>query len=1120
MLLRITTLVFFCLLNLALSAHNFNALVYMPPGPSSLNSSAWASLVGLSQAHSFSIDSTSQNSAFTATNLDNYAVVIFLNRTPASLGASEQGALEAFLQNDKGLVLLHTALMPHSGWAWWDKAATSYLSTQMSSQMGDVIVADRAHPSTLTLPQVWAFTDSWYNVADTVRGKAHVLATLEEKSVTGGTNGFDHPVSWAKEYAGGRVWATTLGGDIALYQSSFFMDHLTGGIEWAAKELPGDAGATIDQNYDITVLDGMNTDPMALDVADDGRVFFIEKNGSVKAWKPSTGSTVLVGSVPVFPGGENGMMGMALAPGFPTPPYIYLHYTYQDGNWGNTGGGEQRVARFKVNGDVLDMSSEEILFTYNIERAAEIHSSGCLDFDADGNLFIATGDNTSYGAGASVNPYNPIDERTGNDIFDAQRSSGNTNDMRGKIMRITPSDSIGGGYTIPAGNLFPATDSTLGEIYIMGVRNPFRMKVDTATGWVYWGDVGPDAIFSDPNRGPIGKDEFNQAKGPGNFGWPYFAGDNTPYNDYDFVTSTSGALFDPANPFNDSPNNSGKQQLPPAQPALMWMDKNTLTPEFPEFYAGSATAMVGDVYQFTPASTSQARLPEYFDKKLFIMDWTRNFVKEVVLDPNGNVLKINPFLESHDWLRPMDLKVGPDGCIYSLEWDLSWGGAANPNSRISRICYAPGARSPKAIADADVLAGPAPLTVQFDAANSTDPAGLALGYEWDFGDGSAVDTTINPSHTYSSVGVYTVRLTVTNAESRRGNAVLTITAGNSAPEVSIIEPEDGTFYDWFDSVAFVVRVVDNEDGTTDDGSIPCTDLDNQTLLGHDGHAHPSAILNLCEGAFFTPSGGHSISEDEVFYLFEATYTDRGLGGSGKLRGSQINLLHPRLKQAEHFTASHGIQVIPTADLESISDIADIDDGDFIAFEPMNFKGVRNVKVRYASGGPGGVMEIHKGIPNGAATLAGSGNLRPTGSWTRYLDAKIPVRDLGGTDTYYFVFKNPNQPNSLFRINEFYFGTDSLIIIPTDLEVDQNDKFLRVYPNPTNDRLWIELNTLEAGVSMQLLDLQGKVQQQNVLDGNVNARSRFAIEMRDLTDGIYVLILENGGRKWYRKVVKK
>ncbi len=1110
----------FALMSLGLRAHNFNALVYMGPGPNSLNSTALAALASLAQAHSFTVDSTSQNSAFTSANLANYTVVIFLNRTPSSLGASEQGALEAFLQDDKGLVLLHTALLPHSGWPWWDKAATGYLSTQMSSQPGEVIVADRVHPSTLTLPQLWAFTESWYNVADTIRAKAHVLASLDERTVSGGTNGFDHPLSWAKEYAGGRVWATSLGGDVALYQSSFFQDHLTGGIEWAAGELPGDAGATLDENYDITLLDGMNTDPMALDIADDGRVFFIEKNGSVKAWKPSTGSTILVGAVPVFPGGENGMMGMALAPGFPNPPYIYLHYTFQDGNWGNTGPGEQRVSRFKVNGDLLDLASEEIFFTYTIDRASEIHSSGCLDFDKEGNLFIATGDNTSYGAGASVNPYNPIDERSGNHIYDAQRSSGNTDDMRGKIMRITPSDSIGNGYTIPAGNLFPATDSTLGEIYIMGVRNPFRMKVDTATGWVYWGDVGPDAIFSNPSRGPIGKDEFNQAKGPGNYGWPYFAGDNTPYVDYNFVTSTSGAPFDPNGPTNDSPNNTGKQLLPAVQPALMWMDKNTMTPEFPEFGAGSATAMVGDVYHFNPASSSQERLPAYFNNKLFIMDWTRNWVKEVVLDANGEVLKINPFLESRDWLRPMDLKVGPDGCLYTLEWDLSWGGAANPNSRISRICYAPGARSPQAVAEADVLAGPAPLTVQFDASKSTDPAGLGLEYEWDFGDGSTPDTTINPSHTYNSIGVYNVRLTVTNVENRRGNAILTITAGNSAPEVSIISPEDGTFFDWFDSVAFEVKVTDLEDGTTDDGSIACTDLDNQTLLGHDGHAHPSTIFNLCEGKFFTPSGGHAITEDQVFYLFEATYTDLGLGGSGKLRGSQIHFLHPRLKQAEHFTGSHGIQVIPTDDSASISDIADIDDGDFIAFDPMNFKGIRSVKVRYASGGGGGVMEIHKGIPNGKASLAGSGNLRPTGSWTRYLDAKIPVIDLGGSDTYYFLFRNPNQPNGLFRINQFFFGTDSLVTIPTDVESALGDDFLRIYPNPTDDLLWIELNATAPAVRLQMMDLQGKIQLQQIHDGNAGARFRFALDMSGLAKGVYLLKLENGDRLWHRKLVKK
>src|SRR5690606_18622882 len=90
----------------------------------------------------------------------------------------------------------------------------------------------------------------------------------------------------------------------------------------------------------------------------------------------------------------------------------------------------------------------------------------------------------------------------------------------GKILRVHPEDD--GTYTIPEGNLFePGTDQTRPEIYVMGLRNPYRIHVDPETGWLYWGDVGPDARVDSETRGSKGYDEYNQAREAGFFGWPY-----------------------------------------------------------------------------------------------------------------------------------------------------------------------------------------------------------------------------------------------------------------------------------------------------------------------------------------------------------------------------------------------------------------------------------------------------------------------------------------------------------------------------------------------------------------------------------------------------------------------
>lgn len=79
----------------------------------------------------------------------------------------------------------------------------------------------------------------------------------------------------------------------------------------------------------------------------------------------------------------------------------------------------------------------------------------------------------------------------------------------------------------------------------MGHRNPFRISVYPKTGFLYWGDIGPDAGPPGEMWGPAGQDEVGQARKAGNYGGPYFVGDNKPCFQYDFATSQSGALYDP-----------------------------------------------------------------------------------------------------------------------------------------------------------------------------------------------------------------------------------------------------------------------------------------------------------------------------------------------------------------------------------------------------------------------------------------------------------------------------------------------------------------------------------------------------------------------------------------------
>ena len=147
------------------------------------------------------------------------------------------------------------------------------------------------------------------------------------------------------------------------------------------------------------------------------------------------------------------------------------------------------------------------------DRGICCHVGGQIDFDYGGNLYLSTGDDTNpfFSAG-----YTPIDDRaTRNPAFDARRTAGNTNDLRGKLLRIRVRDEDaieddhdpgrGRSYPIPAGNLFGRNQArTRPEIFAMGLRNPFRFAVNRRTGDVYVGDYSPDANRADPARGPAG----------------------------------------------------------------------------------------------------------------------------------------------------------------------------------------------------------------------------------------------------------------------------------------------------------------------------------------------------------------------------------------------------------------------------------------------------------------------------------------------------------------------------------------------------------------------------------------------------------------------------------------
>ncbi|WP_420459431.1 PQQ-dependent sugar dehydrogenase [Neolewinella sp.] len=564
--------------------------------------------------------------------------------------------------------------------------------------------------------------------------------------------------------------------------------------------------------FQVEVLDDDIYEPMEMEVLPGGEVLFLERRGKMKLYDPFRHTTTVVKDFAVCTEGnyEDGLHGLALDPGYGKENhYIYLYYSPAPCD-----STDQLLSRWEFRSGELVEDSETEVLRVAVQRETCCHSGGSVEFGPDGLLYLSTGDNTSSKASDG---YSPIDERPGRSPWDAQKSSGNTHDLRGKILRIRPLAE--GGYEVPEGNLFPA-DGSAGrpEIYVMGARNPFRIAIDPWSNYLYWGDVGPDV--GEPGKyGPESYDEWNQAREAGNFGWPYFVGDNFAFRQRDFATDEVGDYFDPTAPINESPYNYGSRELPPAQPALMWYPYGP-SEEFPQLGQGSRSAMAGPFYDTERLYPIAGRaLPAYYHGKWFIYEWARSWVKVVTLDSaRQEIVQIEDFLPEVPISKPIDFKIGRDGAIYLLEYGNDYF-LNNPDARLVRITYSEGNRPPIAKLDIDETAGGVPFRPKLSAAGSSDPDPRdRLSYRW-YVDGEPAGTGVEVTPVISRAGKHAVRLEVYDRLGARSEATRVVTAGNARPRVALVADGNTSFL-FADRTALDYRtsVEDTEDaaaGTLD-----------------------------------------------------------------------------------------------------------------------------------------------------------------------------------------------------------------------------------------------------------------------------------------------------------------
>ncbi|MEM1135704.1 MAG: ThuA domain-containing protein [Bacteroidota bacterium] len=803
----------------------------------------------IGQEKEIKVDTTENAEMFIEENLKEYSAIIFLNTTGDVLNHAQQADFERYIQAGGGYLGIHAASDTEYSWPWYGKLMGGWFDGHPSDpnvRVGKVTVIDKDHLSTKNLPSTWDKQDEFYNFKS-LNSDVNFLITVDEKSYKAGKHGAFHPLSWYHEYDGGKAFYTNFGHTPETFSEKEFFKHIEGGLDYVIGKnkrnynLVKTERLPIENRFVKKIFLTDLDEPMELEVLPNGKILFVERKGDIKLYDPKNDEVKLLTQMEVHTKFEDGLLGLSLDPGFEKNYRLYLFYSPVGDK------AIQRVSRFTLLADSLMMDSEKIVIEIPVQREQCCHSAGSMEFGPDGNLFIALGDDTSpfnTNQTFDTNGFGPMDEREGRAPYDAQKSSGNTNDLRGKILRIKPEED--GSYSIPDGNLFPK-DGSIGrpEIFVMGCRNPYRIAIDQKTGWLYWGDVGPDAGNDNEQRGPRGYDEFNQAKVAGNYGWPYFVGNNFPYRKMDYKTGEVGDFFDPARPINTSPNNTGATVLPPAKPPLIWYPY-AKTKEFADMGEGGRNAMAGPPYYYDDYYGAKNRFPTYYDGKVFHYDWSRNWIHAVTLDENGNYLYHEPFLPNFKFEKIIDMQFAQDGTMYILEYGSNWF-AKNPDAVLAQIDYASENRHPHARIDADLLVGAHPLEVNFSAEKSFDyDKSDELTFEWFFTEDEIQNEGKNVSFTFEKPGVYHPKVKVTDTKGASSIAEMEIKVGNQKPEVKIQLAGNSSFYWGNSSIDYQVQVNDKEDGNIVEGVNVSFDY---IATGHDltvvaqGHTQTGALLN-------------------------------------------------------------------------------------------------------------------------------------------------------------------------------------------------------------------------------------------------------------------------------------
>jgi type 1 glutamine amidotransferase len=193
-----------------------------------------AAIRALGERHRFAVEHTEDAAQFNDERLTGFDVVVFLNTTGTVLDGAQKAAFERFVRGGGGFVGVHAAADTEYDWEWYGRLVGAYFRSHPPTQSAMIRIVDSDHLSTRCVPPLWTRTDEWYDYRQPPEPSVTVLAALDESTYQGGRMGDHHPIAWYHEFDGGRAWYTGLGHTSESYSEPAFLDHLAGGILWAA----------------------------------------------------------------------------------------------------------------------------------------------------------------------------------------------------------------------------------------------------------------------------------------------------------------------------------------------------------------------------------------------------------------------------------------------------------------------------------------------------------------------------------------------------------------------------------------------------------------------------------------------------------------------------------------------------------------------------------------------------------------------------------------------------------------------------------------------------------------------------------------------------------------------